>query len=373
MQTLITEFVVTEKCNLACEYCYMKNNPKHMDKAGVDHFIQNVQKFMDAYGCGKYHISYFGGEPLVNWETVKYGIKQFKNDPRCESQVIISNGLLLDQEKVDYIKSHNIGFSWSFDGIWQDDQRPHLFIKDTLAVYKSKIDIINQVSRHHCKVMVSPSNFDTMADNYRFLVQEYDREPDFALVRDDIWSDEDCEKFTEALKPLNEAILDFAEQGRVVLPGFYSLALLDMLAGKNFGKRPYSCFAGCNGVGYFPSKEFYPCARFGTSKEFCLADAEGNLIQENINFLRQRHFVDPSTYQDCIDCKLYNYCNSGCFYSQFKFDGDKYVAGPVPNLCKLFKTIYENTLHIHSSLKYNKHYTEYLEIITRPFFGSKHE
>ena len=366
MNTLITEFVVTEQCNLACDYCYMENTNNYMDIDKVKLYIENVHKLMDIYGCSQYHISYFGGEPLLNWELIKQAIPLFSEDERCNSQVIISNGLLLTQEIIDYIKKNGVGFSWSFDGIWQDMNRPHVTFRETLSEYKEKLDLIKQVSLSS-KVMVSPNTIYTLTENLEFFVDECQiYNPDFSLVRDDIWSSDDIKNFKVESRRLVDRIIKYYLDGVNVSVGLYNLALLDMYIGKKQGKRPFGCFAGCHGVGYFPNGDWYPCARFGASKEYLLMDSNGNVDIENINKLNQPNITNPQTYEECQDCKLYNYCNAGCTYSQLKINGDGQLsASPVPSVCELFKIIYDDTLYINDKLKDVQNYQVYLNSILK--------
>lgn len=368
MRTLITEFVVTEACNLACDYCYMKDCNRSMNFQDVLHFRKHVQKIMDIYGCNKYHISYFGGEPLINWDLIQKAIPEFKSDPRLDSQVIISNGLLLTDYMVEFIKKHQIPFSFSFDGLWQDKQRPHKDVKDTLSIYKYKKDLIKQVSPGFCKTMVAPQSIDSMLQNFVFLVEEFDIWcPDFALVRDDIWSKTDIENFQYYARKLTEKTIAYFQDGMSAMPGFYSLAIMDMMNGIIQGKRPWGCFAGCSGIGYFPDRNFYPCARFGTSKELRIMDEEGNVNRENIDLLYRPHIIDPRTYAKCKACSLYNYCNAGCTYSQLIIGDDgELTAEPVDSICELYKIIYKESFHINEVLKYNKTYTKFLDNIMKP-------
>ena len=363
MNTLITEFVVTEQCNLACEYCYMKNNNIYMPEKQVHSYIENVHKMMDSYGCSQYHISYFGGEPLLNWELIKYAIPLFNKDSRCESQVIISNGLLLTQDIADYCESNNVGFSWSFDGMWQDMNRPHVSFDETLSVYKEKKELIQQLSRTS-KVMLSPNTVSTMTENLEFFVDEFDmNNPDFSLVRDDIWSEEDVDNFRKESRRLSDRIIKYYNDGINVSIGLYNLAMMDMYQGKTYGKRPFGCFAGCHGVGYFPNGDWYPCARFGASKEYLLMDSDGNLNSDNINFLNTPKITDPRTYEECNNCELNLYCNAGCTYSQLKIKNGEMTSVPISSVCDLYKIVYNDTLYINDKLKDNVGYKNYLKSI----------
>ncbi len=362
-KTLITELVVTEHCNLDCEYCYMKNTDTYMGEQQITDYIKNVHKIMEVYGCDKYHISYFGGEPLTNWGLVKKAIPIFNKDPRLESQVVISNGLLITQEIIDYLKEHNVGFSWSFDGMWQDENRPHKTITDTISVYHEKKSLLRQLGTG-CKVMISPSNISTMTENLDFLVENFDMmNPDFSLVRDDIWSLEDIKSFKIESRRLADRIIEYNLNGEKIHTGLYSLALMDMIQGEVRGKRPFGCFAGCHGVGYFPDGSWYPCARFGAEKEYKLMGADGTLNMDNINLLNKPSITDPHTFKKCQECSLFKFCNAGCTYSQLKISDDGIQSSPVDSVCELYKIIYDDTLYIYDRLKDNKQYRSYLKYI----------
>jgi uncharacterized protein len=360
MNTLITEFVVTEQCNLACDYCYMKDKNTFMSISGVENYIENVQKIMDVYGCSKYHISYFGGEPLMNWKVVKEAIPKFHADPRCDSQVIITNGLLITQDIIDYCKQYNVGFSWSFDGLWQEENRPHKDTKDSLSIYREKKELLKSVSGS-CKVMVGPQNSATMTENLEFLIDDFGlANPDFSLVRDDIWSEDEVIEFKFESHRLANRIVRYFKEGQNVSVGFYVLALMDMINGQVRSKRPFGCFAGCHGVGYFPNGDWYPCARFGAAKEFILMDSNNKLHHKNITALLNPIVSDPRVYPVCQDCKLYNFCNAGCTYSQLRIDKNGlHYAEPVQSICDLYHIIYDDTLYINDLLKDNELYQQY--------------
>ena len=105
-------------------YCYMDHNPKTMTTDIVDMSIKQIPKILDIFGFSNYRITYFGGEPLENFELIKYTHKLDK--PLCINEVMISNLLLLTEDKLNYFKESNIGISWSFDGNSFQPQFPSL-------------------------------------------------------------------------------------------------------------------------------------------------------------------------------------------------------------------------------------------------------
>lgn len=364
MNTLIVELVVTEECNLGCKYCYMSNKNTYMTKETLHDFKDNIHKMMEQYGCSKYHISYFGGEPLLNWELVKYAIPFFNEDSRLESQVLITNGVLLTNNDIlDFIYSNNCGISMSFDGIWNDINRPFRNGHPSLSHYIDNKETYNKFGG--CKVMIGPDSISTLTDNFKFFVDEFGYNiPDFTLVRDDIWSWDDVDVYRDSIKKLADEVIHRIGSGKIQSVGIFTLWLMDILMGYKRGKRPMGCFAGCSGVGFLPDGVFYPCARYGDDKKFPLFDTKsGVLYQDNIKYLKQGKFSNPIEYTDCEGCSIRMFCNGGCNRS-FAKKGNYEKAKPIPQLCEMFKINVSETMRIHDKLKDNKTYKEYIRIIT---------
>jgi len=296
---------------------------------------------METYDTPTYNISYFGGEPLLNWGVLKYSHeKYFKNDSKCNYEVIITNGLELTEEKVNYIQKEHLGVSLSFDGIWQKTNRPLHGGKDSFKEYMNKKELIHKLC-NGCKVMVAPDNIKTMTENFEFFVDDYNfLTPDFSLVRDDIWLKDDVELFKKESERLRKKTEDYLSYGKFAVPGFYLLWILDEVFGKIYGKRSFGCFAGNRGCGYSPDGIFYPCARFATNKMYPLIDTnDGKIYHENINKLYTPKVYNPQEYNKCKVCELYQTCNAGCLFSELYTKEDKVLAKPVSRLCDIYKII----------------------------------
>lgn len=65
----------------------------------------------------RYHIknvSFFGGEPLINWKIIKYTVAQLRDNKTTFG--LITNGLLIDDGKIDFINNNKIELAISYDG-----------------------------------------------------------------------------------------------------------------------------------------------------------------------------------------------------------------------------------------------------------------
>ena len=131
-------FILSEQCNLACKYCFLGNNNvekrQHFSlrnmsietaQKGVDFFVRQIEKTNLANfknGDFKPFIIFYGGEPLLNFEVLDYVatcINKLRPTTPCLKNVtmsVVTNGLLLDVNKLRRLKELNVGVSISIDG-----------------------------------------------------------------------------------------------------------------------------------------------------------------------------------------------------------------------------------------------------------------
>ncbi len=71
---------LTERCNLSCAYCYAgccsqgESMSMHVLTQSADFLLLEAQKRGDKI----IWITFFGGEPLVEWDLLKYAVKIFQ-------------------------------------------------------------------------------------------------------------------------------------------------------------------------------------------------------------------------------------------------------------------------------------------------------
>jgi uncharacterized protein len=343
------EVSVTEKCNLGCPYCYVANRPTWMTPEVFDTAMPDLYNLMKRSGDHQFHVSFFGGEPLLNWDMVKYATEKLKADPKCKGINIITNLTMIDQEKFDYIKKAGIGVSWSFDGMSSNTTRPLLpLLENTnpdtgelfdgiLDMYNHKKDLITGLT-NGCKVMIWPGNTADMTENFQFLLDWGIDHPDFSIVRDDVWTADDIRLFKRECDRLTDFWIEKLKSGVACSVGFLRLAMLDIVYGLVKGKRSHGCFAGTHGGVLMSSGEFYPCARFA-SKKIMKMDSE-------YDFRYYQKIFNPHSYDKCEPCDLKQVCNAGCTYSQVTNDNK-----PLDSVCELFHIYYECAMRVMEECK----------------------
>ena len=358
------QVVLTERCNMACKYCYMSNKPEDMSREVFDkHYNDALPYLLNKYQRQDFHVALFGGEPLLNWNLIEYIIPILKRDPRCTHIIAMTNGIEFRKEhKRKFFEENGLAFSLSFDGLWNKDTRVLKDGSSSFDLYTSEPLRSYFSGKGSCKVMVSPNNIESMVENYKWFVEEYNiNSPDFSLVRDDIWSDEHIEKFDLHAKLLADQMIKYIKSGITTSVGFFQLYILDLLFGSIQGKRPFGCFAGCGGAGFMPDGKVYPCARYGSNQLTPIFDSFIVKETTNLNLYMNPALSNPRTFEKCQNCSLYKYCNAGCTYEQTKhIHSDKSFTGakPVDNVCKLLHILYREAIRIVGELKHNTIFKE---------------
>lgn len=112
---------ITNACNLSCIYCFCKQNNQSMSYetavAACEYVLENSTDT-------KPSIWFFGGEPLMEYNSIiKPLIENYRD---AITWGITTNGVLLNEDKVDFFSKHKVTPLLSIDGAQevQDKLRP---------------------------------------------------------------------------------------------------------------------------------------------------------------------------------------------------------------------------------------------------------
>jgi uncharacterized protein len=113
---------VTDQCNFRCRMCFCDWQDNYMTPEIADKAIELALK-RKSPRVDKITINFFGGEPLMNFNLIKYVVEKWEK--KCEFSMT-TNGSLLTNEILDYLKEHKVGLLLSIDGDkeTQDYNRP---------------------------------------------------------------------------------------------------------------------------------------------------------------------------------------------------------------------------------------------------------
>ena len=359
---------VTDKCNLKCPYCYVKQRSNVLT---FETFINQYNKLDKLFKLfthynpdySKFEIGYFGGEPLLNLKTILEIDDFLTKEKRKEFSHIQTNGTILTKEIINTLNEHNIDWSYSYDGIWQD---PIIYNHKEIQKLNMKERVKEDIFAHRSpKIMIGKNSINTLLENYQYFETLGIINPDFTLVRDDIWDENDFKIYDENLKKLIEYLIEKTLSTKQVHSiGLIDLYIADTIAGNMWGKRSFGCFSGANGVVITPTGVIYPCTRFYSNDKFPLYDCNNDIIYyDNIKFLQETS--DTRNYQKCKSCPLYKYCNAGCSYSALEKNDFK-SQEPIDSVCEMLRISYKYAYHFYKKLSKEINFFDY---ISRRYFN----
>lgn len=111
---------VTRKCNLSCRYCYQSfHDDSDMPPELALQLVEGELAALAESGCfDSILVRFMGGEPLLNFSTIRKTVERFAPDARCRFD-IQTNGTVLDDEMRQWLAAHRnrVTVLLSLDGL----------------------------------------------------------------------------------------------------------------------------------------------------------------------------------------------------------------------------------------------------------------
>jgi len=146
----------TSKCNLSCKYCYDKQNNK--DKLIPDkefkNNIDNIIKYLSTINekDGDYQLILHGGEPmLIRPDTYSEFIDKINNENVKYKIGMQSNGTLINEEYIRFLKKYNIQLGISLDGCNEEE--------NSCRIYPNGKNSLNTVLNNVQKLIENKNRF----------------------------------------------------------------------------------------------------------------------------------------------------------------------------------------------------------------------
>lgn len=149
---------INNRCNMNCKYCHFHEKSDSIVNCEMDVFkiLDNVVYSIERNKIPVFKIGFVGnGEPLLDYEKLKsyiLYIDKYLKDGRI-SAYTITNGLLLDEEKIEFFKEHNINVGISIDGIEEIHNKfrcnTHAKVMKAIMLYKK---IVGKYPSLNCTV-----------------------------------------------------------------------------------------------------------------------------------------------------------------------------------------------------------------------------
>ncbi len=336
LQTIVLN--VTNQCNLSCQYCYEfgedkvatpEGKPKFMAwetaKSSVDYL------FAESQGRKSVHITFFGGETLMNFPLLKQVVAYARS--RAEELKVnidfslTTNATLLSPTIIEYLAENAIGVTVSMDGPKEMQDKFRVFSngRGSYDIIKPKVQ--NLLATHRTRPIAARVTMTSGAMDVKKIYQHLKHELGFYEVGfapvttspnrlysiNEPGMDSVLEQFSE----LADEYLEFALRGEH--HGFSNVSdtLSELHQGVN---KSLPCGAGLGMVGVGPSGDIAPCHRFVDSDQHVLGNVTTGIDKEKQSDFLTRGNID--TKYDCHECWARPLCAGGCHHEAFVRYGD---------------------------------------------------
>nr|BBH94274.1 hypothetical protein KTA_24730 [Thermogemmatispora argillosa] len=137
--TLSAWLHITNACNLACQYCYVRKSAEHLSEETAKRAVEAVLRSARRHGYQAVHLKYAGGEPTLRLRQVlalhDYALALGESAGIRVTASLLTNGVALSEQAVASLKERRIRVMLSLDGLGQqhDLQRPFVHGRGSFA------------------------------------------------------------------------------------------------------------------------------------------------------------------------------------------------------------------------------------------------
>ena len=298
----------TRGCNFGCIYCYEQDRPNVLMNEQTEKAI--VKFVCSNSNLKRLSVVWYGGEPLLNFDSMVRLTKMFKQLNIEYSAKIVSNGYLLTKEKADLMRDLAIrNIQITFDGS-EEIHNQRRFLLGGQPTYRKIMDNLKYLLSINKEITIDiRTNIDRRnKDDYNKFYQDFKSEINDKRVTmypgfvSDLLS-------SECVSP-EFNISEGGYKAQFILDIFdkYGIEIKSFLP----KYRRHSCVASK----YFafvigPEGELYKCWRMvGNQKE-----AIGNVNDGSFDMVKFSKYLIGADYtldSKCLHCEFITLCGGGC-------------------------------------------------------------
>lgn len=320
--------VLTGGCNFNCVYCQASETKKGKMTKEV---ALKILEFIFSGRNPSIRIEFQGGEPLLDWENLKFIVLAARRKNEYEKKnldiSLVTNMSLLDNKKADFLIKHDVGLCTSLDGpaFLHDKNRT---FKSGAGTYEIVIGWINKLQERYKgtksrrRVSALPTITRFSLSYPREIVDEYVNlglesiflRPLNRIGRaDSEWGEIGYtpEEFNDFWAAAMDYIIELNKQGKHIRENFSVFALKKILMKRDplYTDLESPCGAGRSQIDYMSNGDIYTCdeARMLGDDTFKL----GNVLKdkfpevmrsENLFYACQSSLLELWDYNSAYSC-----------------------------------------------------------------------
>ena len=351
---------ISHDCNLRCEYCFAaqgdfghgrKLMPFEVGKAAIDFLIKHSANRHNL------ELDFFGGEPLMNLDVVKKVVEYARSIEKEHNKnfrfTMTTNGILLDDDSIDFINREMSNVVLSLDGRKEvnDRLRPTVNKKgsyDIIVPKYQKLVAERGDKEYYVRGTFTKYNLDFTDDVMHLNELGFDQISVEPVVTDPelpyALTESDLPAIAEEYEKLSKILIERKKNGTSF--NFFHF-MIDLEGGPCVAKRLRGCGSGTEYMAVTPEGDLYPCHQFVGRDEFKVGSIFTGLDrQELCDEFRQAHVL---TKEACQSCWARFYCSGGCHANAHAYNETIHI--PYQLGCELQKKRLECAIAVQIGLQ----------------------
>lgn len=325
---------LTTACNMRCAYCYSPPRDGEPMSRDIGRKALEFGAKMTQGSCG---IIFFGGEPLLCkdliCDLIEYGRYRERYQAGRFHFKVTTNGLLLDDEFLQFAVKNNLLIAMSVDGVEaaHDAHRRAIGDQSTFSHIKERLQRLIEIKPYsNVLTVVNPDTARYLCESIEMLVGMNCRylivSPNYAAD----WRDEHFRILEREFKKLAKRYIQWTREGCK----FY-LSPFEVKISSHINQHCYfkeRCELAQKQLSVDPQGNLFPCVQFtraGAESEWCIGSIYEGIREERREALYR---LSDAEKESCRDCAVKDRCNHTCGCLNWQTTGGINTVSPV--LCR---------------------------------------
>lgn len=315
MQTIILP--ISGHCNLRCSYCFaqtkgdfgFKDITPQKCKEIVDFVLKNNRSDIV---CS---LNFFGGEPMLNMETIQKTIEYTKltYPDRNVSFGITTNGTILNESQLNFIKENQVKLLVSYDGpatmaphrIYVNGKHSEEEVLNNVATLKqNNIDFqLRATVASDCDSLKNIYEyFESLNIPFAAVLAYKSRNVDNTCVYDG-----KIESFKKKYEDLLSFYKKLIERGDSI--NCFSI-MNDVITIKTRNLKNYACGGGINIFAITDNGNIFSCEHLAFDSKYAIGNIASGINKELLTTMQP---TNVNSISGCEKCWIKYLCSAGCF------------------------------------------------------------
>lgn len=277
-------------------------------------------------------ITYYGGEPLLQkqliFDLTEYGTAEAIKAGKKFAFKMTTNGILLDNEFIEFVKNFDFEIAVSYDGVLQDKFRCFPDGEGTKSILDAKLPMILSAFPDTPALCTVPKNgasefgeavIEAFNKGFKRVNCVIDYRPDAG------WEDIDLIFVKKGYEKIRDYLMRFPNTDggnrRIFMP--FEDKIFSLIKSDNCADR---CRLGKKQPSVAPDGIIYPCVQFVGKPEYKIGDVYKGIDAEAAERLYKKS-LEPVI--SCVGCSIADRCRHHCACLNYQLTGDMNTVSPL--------------------------------------------